>query len=328
MSHFKALKLSKTETGQLAEIVMFDEAELMDGDVTVRISHSSVNYKDGLAITGKGPIVRRWPMIPGVDMAGIVESSTHPDWKPGDHVLLNGWGAGETHLGAHAQKARVKAEWLTRMPATLSAAEAMAIGTAGYTAMLCLVALERHGVKPSDGPLVVTGSAGGVGSVAIALAAKAGWHVIASTGRVSETDYLKKLGAKEIIDRNELSSPGRPLGKERWAAGIDSVGSHTLANLLSMTHYGGAIAACGLAQGMDLPMTVAPFILRNVALLGVDSSKTRPSLRDEAWARLAHELDRKLLASMTTTIGFDGLVSTAEAIVAGQVRGRVVVEVG
>jgi acrylyl-CoA reductase (NADPH) len=333
MASFKALKLTKIDSGekgagQSAAFVDFDEAELMEGDVTVRITHSTVNYKDGLAVTGKGPVVRRWPMIPGIDFAGVVESSSHADWKPGDAVILNGWGTGETHLGAYAQKSRVKGDWLVPLPAGMSAAEAMAIGTAGYTAMLCLMALERHGLTPADGPLVITGAAGGVGSVAIALAAKAGWHVMASTGRPEEGDYLKRLGAAQIIDRAELSAPGRPLAKERWAAGIDTVGSVTLANLLAMTKYGGAVAACGLAQGMDLPSSVAPFILRNVALMGVDSSFAAQARRREAWGRLARELDRDLLASMTTTIGFDAIPATADAILDGKVRGRVVVEIG
>jgi acrylyl-CoA reductase (NADPH) len=328
MASFKALKLSKTQDGQAAEFVDFDEAELMEGDVTVRISHSAVNYKDGLAVTGKGPVVRRWPMIPGIDFAGVVESSASPAWKPGDAVILNGWGTGETHLGAYAQKSRVKGEWLIPLPAGMSPAEAMAIGTAGYTAMLALMALEDHGAKPERGPLLVTGAAGGVGSVAIALAAKAGWHVIASTGRPEEADYLKGLGAAEIMDRAELSAPGRPLGKERWAAAIDSVGSHTLANVLAMTKYGGVVAACGLAQGMDLPASVAPFILRGVSLLGIESVMACPALRRAAWARLARDLDRSLLAAMTTTIGFDAIPATAEAILAGKVRGRVVVEIG
>jgi acrylyl-CoA reductase (NADPH) len=328
MGTFKALQISKTATGQSIDVVAFDEADLMEGDVTVRISHSTVNYKDGLAITGKGPIVRRWPMIPGIDFCGIVESSSSPEWKPGDAVILTGWGTGETHLGAYAQKSRVKAGWLVPLPASLTPAEAMAIGTAGYTAMLCLMALEKHGLKPADGPMLVTGSAGGVGSVAVALAAKAGWHVIASTGRPVEADYLKGLGAAEIIDRAELSSPGRPLGKERWAAAIDSVGSHTLANVCAQTKYHGAVAACGLAQGMDFPSTVAPFILRGVALLGVDSSMNPKESRIIAWNRLAKELDRAALARMTRTIGFDDLIPTAETIVAGKVRGRIVVEIG
>jgi acrylyl-CoA reductase (NADPH) len=328
MASFKALKLTKGEAGQTAETVQFDEADLMEGDVTVRVSHSTVNYKDGLAVTGRSPVVRRWPMIPGIDFAGVVESSSNPAWKPGDAVILNGWGTGETHLGAYAQKSRVKGEWLVALPSGMSPAEAMATGTAGYTAMLCLMALERNGASPADGPLLVTGAAGGVGSVAIALAAKAGWHVMASTGRAEEADYLKGLGAAEIIDRNELSQPGRPMGKERWAAAIDSVGSHTLANVLAMTKYAGTVAACGLAQGMDLPTSVAPFILRGVTLMGIDSVMAKPALRRAAWTRLASDLDRKLLAAMTTTIGFDAIPATAEAILAGKVRGRVVVEIG
>ncbi len=301
MSTFKALVATKGETGTNIAFTDFAESDLMEGDVTVRVTHSTVNYKDGLALTGKAPVVRRWPMIPGIDFSGRVETSEHPDFKPGDLVILNGWGTGETHLGAYAQKSRVKGDWLVPLPAGMNPDEAMAIGTAGYTAMLCVLALEKHGLKPSDGPVVVTGAAGGVGSVATALLAKAGWHVVASTGRAEEADYLKGLGAAEIIDRNELSAPGRPLGKERWIAGVDAVGSHTLANVLSMTTYGGAVAACGLAQGMDLPASVAPFILRGVALLGVDSVMCPKPRRLEAWARLASDLDRGKLATMTTT---------------------------
>lgn len=327
MSVFKAYLVEKTETGQKAGLVDFDEADLMPGDVTVRVSHSTVNYKDGLALTGKAPVVRRWPMIPGIDFCGVVEASENPAFKPGDSVILNGWGTGETHLGAYAQKSRVKGDWLVPLPAGLTPAQAMAVGTAGYTAMLCLLALERHGMTPAQGPALVTGAAGGVGSIAIALLARAGWQVIASTGRAEEADYLKSLGAAEIIDRNELSGAGRPLAKERWAVAIDSVGSTTLANVLSMTKYGGAVAACGLAQGMDLPASVAPFILRNVALLGVDSVMYPKARRLEAWQRLATDLDKTRLASMTTTIGFDKLQETAAAILAGKVRGRVVVEV-
>lgn len=328
MSSFKAFVVEKTENGQSAIIRDFDDAGLMDGDVTVRVTHSTVNYKDGLAVTGRAPVVRRWPMIPGIDFAGIVETSSHPDWKAGDAVILNGWGTGETHLGAYAQRSRVKGDWLVPLPTGLSAAQAMAIGTAGYTAMLCVLALERHGLKPSAGPVIVTGAAGGVGSVAIALLAKAGWHVIASTGRPEEGDYLKGLGAAQIIDRAELSTPGRPLGKERWAAGIDSVGSVTLANLLAGTSYGGAIAACGLAQGMDLPASVAPFILRGVALLGVDSVMCPKARRLEAWQRLATDLDRDRLLAMTSTISLNEVATTAAAILDGKVRGRVVVEIG
>ena len=328
MSTFKALVATKGETGTNIAFTEFAEADLMEGDVTVRVTHSTVNYKDGLALTGKAPVVRRWPMIPGIDFSGRVETSEHPDFKPGDLVILNGWGTGETHLGAYAQKSRVKGDWLVPLPAGMNPDEAMAIGTAGYTAMLCVLALEKHGLKPSDGPVVVTGAAGGVGSVAIALLAKAGWHVIASTGRAEEADYLKGLGAAEIIDRSELSAAGRPLGKERWIAGVDAVGSHTLANLLAMTKYGGAVAACGLAQGMDLPASVAPFILRGVALLGVDSVMCPKPRRLEAWARLASDLDRDRLAAMTTTIPLESVIETGKAIVEGKVRGRVVVEVG
>lgn len=328
MSIFKALVATKGEAGPHLAITDFAEADLMEGDVTVRVTHSTVNYKDGLALTGRAPVVRRWPMIPGIDFAGRVETSDHADFKPGDLVILNGWGTGETHLGAYAQKSRVKGDWLVPLPHGMNPNEAMAIGTAGYTAMLCVLALEKHGLKPADGPVVVTGAAGGVGSVAIALLAKAGWHVIASTGRAEEADYLKGLGASEIIDRNELSAPGRPLGKERWIAGVDAVGSHTLANLLAMTRYGGAIAACGLAQGMDLPASVAPFILRGVALLGVDSVMCPKPRRLEAWQRLATDLDRDKLATMTTTIPLADVIETGRAIVDGKVRGRVVVEIG
>lgn len=328
MTTFKALVATKGEAGPNLAFTEFAESELMEGDVTVRVTHSTVNYKDGLAITGRAPVVRRWPMIPGIDFAGRVETSEHPEFKPGDLVVLNGWGTGETHLGAYAQKARVKGDWLVPLPAGLNPDEAMAIGTAGYTAMLCVLALEKHGLKPADGPVVVTGAAGGVGSVAVALLAKAGWHVIASTGRAEEAEYLKGLGAAEIIDRAELSAPGRPLGKERWIAGVDAVGSHTLANLLSMTKYGGAVAACGLAQGMDLPASVAPFILRGVALLGIDSVMCPKPRRLEAWSRLAADLDRDRLALMTTRVPLTDVIETARAIVDGKVRGRVVVEIG
>jgi acrylyl-CoA reductase (NADPH) len=328
MGAFRAAVIDKTESGQTVELRDFDEADLMDGDVTVRVSHSTLNYKDGLALTGKAPVVRRFPMIPGVDLAGTVEASSHPEFKPGDAVVLNGWGLGETHLGAYAEKARVKGDWLIPLPMGLSAAQAMAIGTAGYTAMLALMALERHGLRPDRGPAIVTGAAGGVGSVAVALLAKAGWHVVASTGRPEEADYLKGLGATEIIERSELTGSVRPLAKERWAAGIDSVGSTTLANILSMTRYGGAVAACGLAGGMDLPATVAPFILRGVSLLGVDSVMAPKTLRLEAWNRLAQELDLVRLAAMTSTIPLDHVMEAGRRIVDGRVRGRVVVEIG
>jgi acrylyl-CoA reductase (NADPH) len=328
MGAFKAIVVEKGEGGQTAALKEFDEKDLMEGDVTVRVTHSTVNYKDGLALTGKAPVVRRFPMIPGIDFAGTVESSSHPDFKPGDEVILNGWGTGETHLGAYGGKSRVKGDWLVPLPQGLSAAQAMAIGTAGYTAMLAVLALERHGLTPADGPAVVTGAAGGVGSVAISLLSKAGFHVIASTGRPHEADYLKGLGASEIVERGELTGTPRPLGKERWAAGVDSVGSTTLANLLSMTKYRGAVAACGLTGGMDLPSFVAPFILRGVALLGIDSVMAPKALRLEAWRRLARDLDRDKLAAMTTTIGLDEVMETGRAILAGEIRGRVVVVIG
>jgi acrylyl-CoA reductase (NADPH) len=327
MGVFNAIVIEKSDAGQNVGFKNFDEADLMDGDVTVRVTHSTVNYKDGLALTGKAPVVRRFPMIPGVDFAGVVEASSHSDFRPGDQVVLNGWGLGETHLGAYAEKARVKADWLIPLPKGLSPAQAMAIGTAGYTAMLSLMALERHGLAPEWGAAVVTGAAGGVGSTAIALLANAGWHVIASTGRPQEAGYLRELGAAEIIDRGELSGQARPLNKERWAAGIDSVGSHTLANVLSMTKENGAIAACGLAQGMDLPASVAPFILRGVALLGVNSVTAPKPLRVQAWDRLARDLDHAKLAAMTTTIGFDEVIEAGRQIIEGKVRGRLVVEV-
>ena len=300
----------------------------MEGDVTVAVQWSTLNYKDGLAITGRAPVVRRFPMIPGIDFAGVVESSSSPAWQPGDKVILNGWGVGETHLGAYAEKARVKGQWLVRLPERLTARDAMAIGTAGYTAMLSVMALERHGLKPDHGPVLVTGAAGGVGSVAVALLAKLGYTVIASTGRKSEAEYLKGLGANEIIERAELSGPPKPLAKERWAAAVDSVGSATLANVLSMTKYGGAVAACGLAAGMDLPGSVAPFILRGVSLLGIDSVQCSPKLRTEAWRRLESDLDRGKLEAMTTQIGLPEVIEMAGAILDGRVRGRIVVKIG
>jgi acrylyl-CoA reductase (NADPH) len=327
MSSFKAVMVTKDEAGaQHVAWSTLSEADLMDGDVVVRVSHSTINYKDGLVLSAKSAVPRKFPMIAGIDFAGVVETSSNPNFKSGDAVLLNGYGLSETHYGGYAEKARVKGDWLVKIPSGMSAHDVMAIGTAGYTAMLSVLALEKHGLKPSDGAAIVTGAAGGVGSVAIALLKKAGWHVIASTGRVEEADYLKKLGAAEIIDRKELSEPGRPLGKERWVAGVDSVGSHTLANVLAQTKTHGAIAACGLAQGMDLPTSVAPFILRGVALLGVDSVMCPMALRLEAWKRLASDLDRSLLASMTKTIPFNSVIETAATILKGQIRGRVVVE--
>jgi acrylyl-CoA reductase (NADPH) len=327
VASFKAIVIEKADKGQTVSLTDFDEANLMDGDVTVAVQWSTLNYKDGLAITGKAPVVRRFPMIPGIDLAGVVESSSHPDWKAGDNVILNGWGLGETHLGGFAEKARVKGQWLVRLPPEMSARDAMAIGTAGYTAMLAVMALERHGLAPDQGAVLVTGAAGGVGSVAVSLLAGRGYSVTASTGRREEADYLRGLGASDVIDRGELTGPVRPLAKERFAGGIDSVGSATLANLLSMTKYGGAVAACGLAGGMDLPTSVAPFILRGVSLLGIDSVQCLPKTRSEAWRRLDSELDRGKLRSMTTEIGLSDAIPAAGRILEGRVRGRIVVKI-
>jgi len=327
MATFKAIVVDKTDAGQTARLADFDDKDLMDGDVTVAVEWSTLNYKDGLALTGKAPVVRRFPMIAGIDFAGTVTSSSHPAWKTGDKVILNGWGLGETHLGAYAQRARVKGDWLVRLPTTMSTRDAMAIGTAGYTAMLSVIALERAGIAPARGPIVVTGAAGGVGSVAIAILAKLGYEVIASTGREAERDYLTGLGATTVIDRKELTGPPRPLAKERWAGGVDVVGSSTLANVLSMTRYGGAIAACGLAGGMDLPTSVAPFILRGISLLGIDSVMCPLPLRQEAWRRLESGLDRGKIAAMTTEIGLEGVIEAGARIMAGQIRGRVVVKI-
>ncbi|PIT01036.1 NADPH:quinone dehydrogenase [Bradyrhizobium nitroreducens] len=327
MATFKAVRIDKADKGTTATLTQFDEAELMDGDVTVRVEWSTLNYKDGLALTGKAPVVRRFPMIAGIDFAGTVEASSHPQWKAGDQVVCTGWGMGETHLGAYAEKARVKGDWLVALPQGLSARDAMAIGTAGFTAMLSVLALEKHGLSPKSGPVVVTGAAGGVGSVATAVLSKLGYHVIASTGRASEADYLKHIGAAEVIDRNELSGAAKPLAKERWAGGVDSVGSTTLANLLSMTKYGGAIAACGLAAGMDLPSSVAPFILRGVCLLGIDSVMCPIEPRKAAWQRLASDLDRTKLSEITHEIPIDEVLEWGAKILAGQVRGRIVVKI-
>jgi acrylyl-CoA reductase (NADPH) len=325
---FKAIVIDKTDAGQSVGLKDFDEKDLMQGDVTLRPEWSTVNYKDGLAVTGKAPVVRRFPMIAGVDVAGTVEASSHPDWKAGDQVILNGWGLGETHLGAYAERARVKGDWLVRRPAGISARDAMAIGTAGYTAMLAVMALEQHGITPARGAVLVTGAAGGLGSVAVAILAKLGFAVAASTGRAQEADYLRRLGASEIIDRNELSGTPRPLAKERFAAAIDVVGSTTLANVLSMIRYGGAVAACGLAGGMDLPTTVAPFILRGVSLLGIDSVMRPRADRERAWRRLEADLDLTKLAEMTSEIGLGEVIAAGRKIVEGAVRGRIVVKIG
>ncbi|MEH2487714.1 acrylyl-CoA reductase (NADPH) [Bradyrhizobium sp. AZCC 2230] len=327
MATFKAIRIDKADKGTVAALTQFDEADLMDGDVTVLVEWSALNYKDGLALTGKSPVVRRFPMIPGIDLAGTVEQSLHPHWRAGDRVICNGWGLGETHLGAYAEKARVKGDWLVRVPDGMSTRDAMAIGTAGYTAMLAVLALEQHGITPASGPIVVTGAAGGVGSVAISVLSKRGYQVIASTGRMSEADYLQHLGASEVIDRNELAGPAKPLARERWAGGIDSVGSTTLANLVSMTKYRGAVAACGLAGGMDLPTSVAPFILRGVCLLGIDSVMCPIELRKVAWSSLVNDLDSRKLSEITHEIGLDQVFDRGSEILEGRVRGRIVVKI-
>jgi len=323
---FRAIRASKGEKAPQVEFVNLTEADLMEGDVTVAVEYSTVNYKDGLALTGAAPIIRLWPLIPGIDFSGKVETSDHPDFKPGDRVVLNGWGVGEGHHGGYAQKARVKGDWLVKLPDAISNEQAMAIGTAGYTSMLCVLALEKNGVKPGS-DVLVTGAAGGVGSVAIVLLAKLGYRVIASTGRLSEADYLKTLGADEVIDRNELSNPAKPLGKERWAGAVDAVGSHTLANVLSMTKYGGTVAACGLAQGLDLPASVAPFILRGITLAGTDSVMAPKEKREEAWKRLATDLDMKKLEALSFRAKLDDVPKLATEILAGNVRGRAIVDV-
>jgi len=327
---FNALWLDNTD-GFKASLRQIDDAALAanagDGDVVLRVDWSTLNYKDGLAICNRSPVVRKWPMVPGIDGAGTVESSTHAGFKAGDRVVLNGWGVGETHWGCLAQRARLKGDWLVRLPDALSTRQAMAIGTAGYTAMLCVMALERQGVTKEQGEVLVTGAAGGVGSVAIALLAGLGYKVVASTGRVQEADYLKGLGAVDVIERKALSEPGKPLQKERWAGVVDCVGSHTLANACAQTRYGGAVAACGLAQGMDFPGSVAPFILRGVRLAGVDSVMCPRPLREQAWARLARDLDPTRLDAMTTEIGLADALSRAGDVLAGQVRGRLVVDV-
>ena len=324
---FKALLVTKGDGGQNVAWTELSLADLMEGDVTVAVSHTTINYKDGLAITGKSPVVRRFPMIPGIDFAGTVTASDSAEFKAGDSVILNGWGVGETHMGGYAGMARVKAAWLIAKPAALTAAETMAIGTAGYTAMLAVMALEAQAITPDKGPVLVTGAAGGVGSIAVSLLSKLGYRVIASTGRPAEADYLKNLGASEIIDRSELNGTPRALGKERWAAAIDSVGSATLANVISQTMYGGTVAACGLAQGMDLPGSVAPFILRGVTLAGIDSVMAPKAKRIACWQRLASDLDRSKLAALTTTHPVSMVQELAPQILAGQLRGRVVLDV-
>jgi acrylyl-CoA reductase (NADPH) len=322
---FKALLLEKDDAGFRATPTSLDEARLPAADVLVRPEYSSLNFKDALAVTNRSPVVRTWPMVPGIDGAGTVLESTHPQWKPGERFVLNGWGVGETHWGCLAERARLKGDWLVRLPSAFTARQAMAIGTAGYTAMLCVLALERHGLKPGDGDVLVTGATGGVGSVAIALLSRLGHRVVAASGKLQEGEYLTRLGAAAVIDRAELGAPGKPLQKERWAAVVDAVGSHTLANALAQTRYGGTVAACGLAQGMDLPASVAPFILRGVTLAGVDSVMCPRPRREEAWARLARDLDPALLETMVSEVPLEGVVDAAQRLMAGQVRGRIVV---
>ena len=322
----KALVLSN-ENGFSAQLTQVDDAALPAGDVTVQVAYSTLNFKDGLAITNKSPVVRTWPMVAGIDGAGTVLESSHPNWKAGDAFVHNGWGVGETHWGCLAEKAHLKGDWLVKLPAAFTPRQAMAIGTAGYTAMLCVLALEDHGVTPQKGEILVTGATGGVGSVAVALLGKLGYTVAAATGKASEEAYLKALGAASIIDRATLSAAGKPFQKERWAGVVDAVGSHTLANALAQTKYGGVVAACGLAQGMDLPTTVMPFILRGVTLAGVDSVMAPLALRQRAWDRLARDLDPALLESMIDEVGLDQAVAKAQQLMAGQVRGRVVVKI-
>ena len=324
---FKALVISKSDDAQQCAVRDADTTELPEGDVTLKVDYSTVNYKDGLAITGKAPVVRKFPMVPGIDGAGTVTASSHAQFKTGDQVILNGWGVGESHWGCLAQQARLKGDWLIKRPAQFTARQAMAIGTAGYTAMLCVLALEQHGVTPGDGEVLVTGAAGGVGSVAIALLAKLGYRVVASTGRQNEAEYLKSLGAAEIIDRATLAAPGKPLAKERWAGAVDTVGSHTLANICASMRYRGAVAACGLAGGMDFPSSVAPFILRGVTLAGIDSVMAPRALRIEAWNRLARDLDPARLDAITREIALAEAIPAAAEILAGKIRGRLVVNV-
>jgi acrylyl-CoA reductase (NADPH) len=326
---FKAIVINKPdkESPQTVQLSELDDAQLPDAPVTVKVEFSTINYKDGLAITGKSPVVRKFPMVPGIDFAGVVEASSSDAWKPGDRVLLNGWGVGEGHWGGFSQKARVNAEWLQKVPDAFTNKQAMAIGTAGYTAALCVEALVKNGLTPDRGEVLVTGASGGVGSVAVALLAKLGYKVAASTGKANEADYLKALGATTIIDRNELSAAGKPMQKERWAGVVDSVGSFTLANAVAQTKYRGLVTACGLAQGMDFPASVAPFILRGVSLLGIDSVMAPQELRKPAWDRLARDLDAAALDRISTVVGLSEAINAASDIVAGKIRGRVVVDV-
>ena len=324
---FKGILVSKDEAGYRAALTHIEDTVLPEGDVTVQVEWSTLNYKDGLAITGQSPVVRRFPMVPGIDFAGTVSQSSHPKWKAGDKVILNGWGVGETHCGGLAEVARVKGDWLIALPDSLSSRQAMEIGTAGYTAMLCVMALQKHGIEPKDGEILVTGANGGVGSIAVALLAKLGYMVAASTGRMAEANFLKNLGAAQVIERSVLSAPGKPMGKERWAGVVDTVGSHTLANACATTQYGGAVTACGLAGGMDFPATVVPFILRGITLYGIDSVMAPLSLRQQAWQRLAAELDMAKLDVIAREIGLSEVIEVAKDLLQGKVRGRVLVDV-
>jgi acrylyl-CoA reductase (NADPH) len=324
---FKALLLEKGDAGFQARVTEIEDDRLPAADVLVQPEYSTLNFKDGLALTNRSPVVRVWPMVPGIDGAGTVLESAHPDWKPGDRFVHNGWGVGETHWGCLAQRARLKGDWLVKLPSAFSARQAMAIGTAGYTAMLCVLALERQGVQPGDGEVLVTGATGGVGSVAIALLARLGHRVVAGSGKMQEAEYLTKLGATAVVDRAEFAAAGKPLQKERWAAVVDALGSHTLVNALAQTRYGGVVAACGLAQGMDLPGSVAPFILRGITLAGIDSVMAPRALRQQAWDRLARDLDPALLETMITEVALEDAVEAAQGLMAGAVRGRIVVRI-
>jgi acrylyl-CoA reductase (NADPH) len=324
---FNGILIEKNDAGYLASLTDIDEGRLPDGDVTVRVSHSTLNYKDALAITGKGPVVRKFPMVPGIDLTGTVEHSIHPEYEAGDSVILNGWGCGETHWGGLAQKARLNGDWLVPLPEQFTPAQAMAIGTAGYTAMLCVLALERHGVTPARGEILVTGAAGGVGSVATAVLSQLGFTVVAVSGRPAETEYLKRLGASEVLDRATFATPGNALGKQRWAGAVDVVGSHTLANVCATTKYRGVVTACGLAGGMDFPATVAPFILRGVTLAGIDSVMCPRPERLDAWRRLGTDLDVSKLAAISNEVGLADVLPLATKLLNGEVRGRVVVDV-
>lgn len=324
---FSAILIDKGEAGQMVSLTTLEETQLPDGDVSVDVDYSTINYKDGLAITGKSPVVRKFPMVPGIDLAGTVTESTHTDWKNGDRVVLNGWGVGETHWGGLAQRARLNGDWLVPLPSRFTTRQAMAIGTAGYTASLCVDALLAHGISPDQGEILVTGATGGVGSVAIALLSAAGFKVAAATGKSSEAEYLQKLGATGVLDRAELAESGKPLQKERWAGVVDTVGSHTLVNACAQTRYGGAVAACGLAQGMDFPATVAPFILRGVSLLGIDSVMAPKKRRIAAWERLARDLDPHALDSIAQEITLQDAIAAAGQLMDGKVRGRIVVDV-